>query len=339
MAYPKPLSEKSLAKLYKDSGISEKSREYLHAFFAACANLYGFVTLNDAWEIHSLLLTLRPAPKLRKKDMIAFSSIVRREEQPYRVYEIDELHPQEPRDDRFRVVLNNELIGYGYRRYAPFYILEEERAYFYSDYRLLKEFLSYAVPVPTPEETALLSFLGELKTTADECVSTHRGSVPNVNKGKKLKDFSFFNANERYELDHWLKRPNERKRFLEEAGLPFSEKLVRRFKRDGFVNGLDFEYKLDAMTEELLEVGVVMTKSQTTKLSRLASKFHSSSRMWSLSGWTPRELSEFARNDNLTRKKIDVTFCPELKKAFDEGMFDKELFFEELRKFGINPIE
>ena len=78
MAFPQPLSGKRLAKMYEDSGLSEEVREYLHAFFSACANLYGFVTLNDAWEIHELLLTLRPAPKPRKKDMIAFSSIVRR---------------------------------------------------------------------------------------------------------------------------------------------------------------------------------------------------------------------------------------------------------------------
>ena len=339
MAYPKPLSEKSLAKKYKDSGLSEEKREYLHAFFAACANLYGFVTLNDAWEIHVLLLTLRPAPKLRKKDMIAFSSIVRREEQPYRVYEIDELCPEEPRDDRFRVILNIELVGYGNRKFTPFYILEGERAYLHLGYRLLKEILSYAAPVPTPEETALLSFLGELKTSADQCVSKYRDAVPNVNKGKKLKDFSFFDGEERFELKNWLKRPEERGRFLEKAGLPFSAKLVWRFKWNGSVENFDFERKLSVMTDELREVGVVMTKSQAAKLTRLASDVHSSSRMWSLSGWTPRELSEYAQNENLTRKEIDVTFGSELKKALEGKAFNKELFFEELRKFGVNPIE
>lgn len=39
MAYPKPLSAKSLAKLYEQSKLSKKAIDYLRKFFAACANL------------------------------------------------------------------------------------------------------------------------------------------------------------------------------------------------------------------------------------------------------------------------------------------------------------
>ena len=45
MPYPKPLSEKSLEKLYKDAGLTNEARSFLYAFFTACANLYGMIAL------------------------------------------------------------------------------------------------------------------------------------------------------------------------------------------------------------------------------------------------------------------------------------------------------
>ena len=43
MAYPKPLSEKSLQKMYLQSGINEVKSHFLHQLFKAAANLYGSV--------------------------------------------------------------------------------------------------------------------------------------------------------------------------------------------------------------------------------------------------------------------------------------------------------
>jgi hypothetical protein len=42
MSYPKPLSEKTIERLYREAGISNEMQTYLHTLFAACANLYGF---------------------------------------------------------------------------------------------------------------------------------------------------------------------------------------------------------------------------------------------------------------------------------------------------------
>ena len=70
MAYPKPLSEKSLARLYQQSGISKEQSEYLHSLFQACANLYGAVQLRVVWDVYQ---AQTEAPKLRRKDIISFS--------------------------------------------------------------------------------------------------------------------------------------------------------------------------------------------------------------------------------------------------------------------------
>ena len=92
MSYPKPLSEKSLERLYKESGLTKEARTFLHVFFAACANLYGAIALRHMWGIYR---ELTDAPKLRRKDMLTFASIVRREEQPYYVFEVNELFDED----------------------------------------------------------------------------------------------------------------------------------------------------------------------------------------------------------------------------------------------------
>ena len=92
MAYPKPLSMKSLERLYRESGLTEEAQSFLHAFFAACANLYGAIALRHVWGVYQ---ELRDAPKLRRKDILAFASIVRREEQSYYVFEVNELFDED----------------------------------------------------------------------------------------------------------------------------------------------------------------------------------------------------------------------------------------------------
>ena len=112
MSYPKPLSEKSLNRLYMQAGLSTETCAFLHPLFAACANLYGTIALRDVWSVYQELKS--DVPRIHRRDLIAFSAIVRREVQPYRVYEIEELYTEEPHNDLDRHIVSKELIGAGY---------------------------------------------------------------------------------------------------------------------------------------------------------------------------------------------------------------------------------
>ena len=72
MAYPKPLSEKALQRLYKQSGLDACAQGFLHDFFAACANLYGAIELRDVWEVYQQIS--EDKPKLRRKDCLLYTS-------------------------------------------------------------------------------------------------------------------------------------------------------------------------------------------------------------------------------------------------------------------------
>ena len=92
MSYPKPLSQKTLDKMYKESGLSKEKIEFLGKLFDGAAALYGIITLKDLWNVYKEYAEIVPAIRLHRKDIIAFSSIARREEHDYYIYEIDELY-------------------------------------------------------------------------------------------------------------------------------------------------------------------------------------------------------------------------------------------------------
>lgn len=60
MSYPKPLSEKSLKRLYTQAGLSTEAYDFLHSLFAACANLYGAIALRDVWSVYQELKSEAP---------------------------------------------------------------------------------------------------------------------------------------------------------------------------------------------------------------------------------------------------------------------------------------
>ena len=116
MAYPKPLSANSIAKLF--STWDPHTVEVLHTYYEAFANLYGAIQLKDAWKVFK-----RFEPKIHKKQFLEFSAIVRREDVPYYIYEINELYSEEKPYDMERYIVNKQIIPVGYGKFHHFYNL------------------------------------------------------------------------------------------------------------------------------------------------------------------------------------------------------------------------
>ena len=252
MSYPKPLSEKSLERLYTQAGLSTEACDFLHSLFAACANLYGAIALRDVWSVYQELKS--DVPRIHRRDLIAFSSIVRREVQPYWVYEIEELYTEEPHNDLDRHIVSKELIGAGYGKMFSFYALMDERDD--RPYCVPDDFLSYAEPTASVEEKSLADFIGNLKSTAMECAPKQRKTYPNENRGKKLNEFSFLNLNERFNLDYYKKVPATYSALLAEYSGTEAEKIMRFHRRAENVGHLRTTDMIQNVLIELCEVGV-----------------------------------------------------------------------------------
>ncbi len=326
MSYPKPLSEKSLERLYTQAGLSTEACDFLHSLFAACANLYGAIALRDVWSVYQELKS--GAPRIHRRDLIAFSTIVRREVQPYRVYEIEELYTEEPHNDLDRHIVSKELIGAGYGKMFSFYALMDELGN--QPYCVPEYFLSYAVSSASAEESVLSNFIGNLKSTAKECAPRQRKSYPNENRGKKLSEFSFLNLDEQFNLEYYKKVPATYSALLEEYSGTEAEKIMRSYRRTENIGYLRTRDMIQNMLIELSEVGVRLTETQHSTLMRLMMQYHNGSRLWCLRGWTPSELA--AKHGNTGAPSI--SFGPGIQEAFADGTMDKNELVRKIKELG-----
>ena len=326
MSYPKPLSEKSLNRLYMQAGLSTEACDFLHSLFAACANLYGAIALRDVWSVYQKLKS--EAPRIRRYDLIAFSAIVRREVQPYRVYEIEELYTEEPHNDLDRHIVSKELIGAGYGKMFSFYALMDELGN--QPYCVPEYFLSYAVSSASAEESVLSNFIGNLKSTAKECAPKQRKTYPNENRGKKLSEFSFLNLNEQFNLEYYKKVPATYSALLEEYSGTESEKIMRSYRRTENIGYLRTTDMIQNVLIELCEVGVRLTETQHSTLMRLMMQYHNGSRLWCLRGWTPNELAAMHGNTGAP----SISFGPGIQEAFAGGTMDKNELVRKIKELG-----
>ncbi len=318
MSYPKPLSEKSIEKMYIQAELNDEKRAYLHKLFQACANLYGSLQVWDVWELYQN--AAGPKPKLRRKDITAFSGIVRREDVPYYVYEIDEIYSEEKRKDLERFIISKDLIRTGYGKFMFLYELHAEqsmRPFYYAE-----DILKFASAEPTKEEQELLVFLNKLKVTYEKCVPLYGEACPNENTGKCLSEFSYVNISDRRMADYYADKPKTVAAILEESEGTEAEKILRNFKRWQNSGRINPAKVIEWTCDELSEVGVRLTDKQLKKLIDLSMAFHNNSRLWCLNGWTPEELmrSEFA---DMQEGDPTIAFGEGIKKMLEEGTPDE----------------
>ena len=298
MSYPKPLSEKSLNRLYMQAGLSTETCAFLHSLFAACANLYGTIALRDVWSVYQELKS--DVPRIHRRDLIAFSSIVRREVQPYWVYEIEELYTEEPHNDLDRHIVSKELIGAGYGKMFSFYALMDA------------------------------DFIGNLKSTVMECAPKQRKTYPNENRGKKLNEFSFLNLNERFNLDYYKKVPATYSALLAEYSGTEAEKIMRFHRRAENVGHLRTTDMIQNVLIELCEVGVRLTEKQQDTLMQLIVQYHNGSRLWCTCGWKP---------DELAAKFSGIGAFPGQEASSPEGMMDEKDIIRKMKELGLKVLD
>lgn len=55
MAYPKPLSEKSIRKMYDESGLIDEKIVFLRNLFEGAAFLYGVISMEELCDVYKEL--------------------------------------------------------------------------------------------------------------------------------------------------------------------------------------------------------------------------------------------------------------------------------------------
>ncbi|MDO4486287.1 MAG: hypothetical protein Q4C46_06795 [Bacillota bacterium] len=338
--YPKPLSEKSIAKLYDKAGLNEKKISFLHDFFTAAANLYGAFPVAHIWEVYKELSEKIEVPKLKRKEIVEAAGIMRRESMCFYVFEIDELYSKEKRSELNREVVHKDLINVGYGKYMLYYRFCESQNNV--PYYVPEDFLRFKRIEKSNEEKALLKFIGNLVVENDSFTDRYNDNVCpcKAPKGRKLKSFSFMNRHEEFELRYAKGeiqgnkgRPDVVSHLTKEYSCSEAEKIVRTLKRNSSYGVIDSMAEIKGVFDELNEVGVSLTQAKSEKLLGLINDFHNNSHHMCIRGWKPVELA--ARREIPTA----ISFGPRIKKAIAEGKMDKEELIEGISSIGFNYVE
>lgn len=325
MAYPKPLSEKSIARMYTDSKLSEEKIIFLRKFFDSCASLYGSICLNDMWEVYKELSKKTDVVKIQRKDIFDFSSIARREIHEYYVYEIDELYSEEKRADKDRYVIFKDIIDFA--RIQLFYQLEELQMTkpFYVPENLL-ELKGYIV---SQEEEKLFEYIENLRATSPVIRDrwNEKWSKPSPHQGKKLKDFSFLSSDEEFEIkwlcgkcEHGPKTCQQKKldEFMATVQGTFAEKVFRDLRFSLFTGWRKFMDQMKHTMDSLAEAGVEFTADEANRFLQLIQEFNNNSHLYINRGWTPLSLSAQHRKITPNQKPV-ITLGPDIRKAIEKG--------------------
>ncbi|MBE6110397.1 MAG: hypothetical protein E7194_08255 [Erysipelotrichaceae bacterium] len=334
MVYPKPLSEKSLKKKYLEAEISDEEQVLFHQLFDICAALYGLITVQEAYDLYEGYRKKNNHQKINKAKLLAFTDIARREELPYYVYEMKEVFDEETEKKEDRLLIRRELVTNGMNRFHNVYSISEKGSqyppYVPEDlFAPIEDYTSFA-------EIKLQSYLDNLVSDAKEIKIAYNKTIPNPNRGKKLRRFSFENSFERYISEKGVNPHDQmsyvRKRSEYLKSIPASERVMEELKfteNTGFISITDY---LSMMFDNLEEMGVRITDSVTSRLIKLVMDFHNNFHSWSMNGWSPAELT---RSMPKSKGPAQISFGPNIEKMIANGEYDRKELVEVAEKAGL----
>ena len=342
MTYPKPLSVKTIERMYRESGLTQEQREFLTGLFEGASFLYGVIQLKDLWSVYKELTGKIDAVKLQRKDIYAFSSIARREEHSYRIYEIDEFYTEEKRSDGERFLVLNEIVDDTGR--DVFYHLVEEQGG--KPFYVPENLLSIKGHIISEEEKMLRKYLDNLVSTSDTIATLPGNSgirEPSPYKGKKLSSFIHLSKYDRFEI-MWLsgevnggrktRSEKELETYRKKVEVPYSERIMVDLRMEAFTGWLVAQEMIKIFLDKLTEVGVEMSVVEANHLMSLVSDFINSSRLYANRGWTPKELFELQRKSN--PGPMRMSFGPGMIQAMKEGNISIDELRKQCRAMGLN---
>ena len=308
MAYPKPLAQKSIDKMFKDWNPETVST--LHRYYEAFANLYGSIQLKDAWKVFKQF-----EPKIHKKQFMEFSAIVRREDVPYYIYEIDEVYCDERRIDTERFIIHKDLLMDGYGKLSRVYDLHEAQLNkpYYNKHDLL------AVAAHRLNDGKFRSFVDKMKFTSGE------------KNGKTFANAVFTTKHEQFDLGYYKSEATRRK-IRAKANRPFSEKFMNRivlmaeFADNPIMSVMNFLDDNDYEFE---------SEKQADKFFSLLQDFMNNSHLWRNCGYTPSEL--FAMQPQQMPKTVSLG--PGIQKAITEGQIDRDEIIKKFKEMGFEVVD
>lgn len=296
MSYPRPLKEKSIDKMCTEAGLTSEKKDFLHAFFDACASVYGMIGMRDMFTAYRDYSRYRTSVKLHLRDFITYSVIMRRAERNYRVYPYEEVFADGKGEegDVSNLIIHHDLIM---PNPDPFKAVRNLSAHLEENFRYYTDpyFLEYGKGLDGMDEVKeLKEFFGELVSSGPVLYQKEKAEKANTHRGAKLKDMPFRPEAEEEAYDLYSRNPEKYSRKLSamDANTEKADDVlmheVRAFQRLGFMEEL-LQIRIEAILES---AGVKLSGTEEKKLEALLKAYIDVMPSDRMKGWSPAGVRE-----------------------------------------------
>ena len=338
----KPLSEKSLKRLYDNLALPEEDIQLVHKYLQCFSNLYGCIEILDTYQIYEHY----EEDGLNYEQYLNLIKIIQRERQDYSIVDMHDIYTGEEKG-LVDYLVNNKLIGNGYNKFFYVYHLEENKADrpYYMPHK--EELFKYENDLfwKTEHGLAIKEFIGNLKTSGIYKDFSKTGKILDIDgntvKGKKLKDFKFYTQWEQAYFKYYKKQAIVG-RLKQEYSITALDKILNRIEMDLRVgsqrrNGFseDMNYNVKFITDDC---GVDLNEEQLRKFIELYIYLNNFSSLWQNGGYSPNKLFQ----EDKPRGPVQLEIGENMKKLLEkEGKYDE--FMKELEEFNSmfnrNPLD
>lgn len=143
--FPETYDRRRLNKMYRAAGVPDRKSYLLRNYFCAMANLYGTISLAEAWQ---LIHAYHPRGAITEEQFWTFAELARHEDEGYDIMGLDECFADEPpHTPQERSIISGILFdtdkGYAdmlnWQRGKPLYVpATQEEMLYYADWRYVE---------------------------------------------------------------------------------------------------------------------------------------------------------------------------------------------------------
>ena len=333
MTIPKPLSQKTLEKRYTELNIKPEVMDKLQKYFVIFSNLYGLITVKEAFQIYSYY----EPDGVGKIKFKRFAEVVARDVKPYVVVDIADIFDEKPGSDS--LIINRKLIIPGHTQWINVIDLAEKRKdlpYYLPD---KDEFFEYETDMfwLTPQGVKMKNFVNDLRSSGIgvEPWSKKEYDLVDINnvtvKGKKLKSFTLIARMEELMIEY-EKRESTKRKLMDRALRTAAEKILDELEID-----LQTQYRAGAgsigryINELSYTYGVRMTEKEIDRFAELFMNLNNSSNLWANCGYSPEILARQYKSSGTP----ELVIGKNIQKLIEDGTYSKEELEAFLKEKGI----
>ena len=333
MSIPKPLTAKTLAKRYGDLNIKPQLLEQLSTYFDIFSNLYGIISISDAYGVYSSY-----EPKgVKKGKFRKFAEVAARDVKPYVIVDVADIFDYEKGKEM--LLVNRKLIAPGYNRWVMtrhVYDCSYDHSLYLPDKEELFEFETDTF-WSTAQGIRMSKFIKDLKSsgigkdkyknTEFEITDIHGESA----RDRKLKNLVVITELEQFMLDYY-KKGRVYEKIRDEAVSPVADKVLGNIESN---IRCQFDPGVGAFSRVVDDIvytyGVSLTEKQLQRFMELYMDLNNYSNLWALAGASPNYLFQHKPHNG----PLEIEIGKNMQQMMEEGIYSREELEQFFKENGI----